>query len=233
MRALPPSSPRGFTLLEVVVSVAILALLVGVSLPLFDLASQAAKESETAGRMEVLDYGVRAYLADVGALPPDLASLRTNVSAASGWTGPYVADRFAGGVTPAEGEPDLDAWGRPFDFTPLPGPSARLRSAGRDGLLGNSDDLVKTVRGEDVFRRETLERLEVVEVALLAFVRQYRPGAEFPSDTDVDAIFATLVSRGLLGADPRYRQDAWGNGFVPDPPAMPGRPVCRFRSPLF
>lgn len=220
---------RGWSLLELLVSVSILVLLLGAGLPLFDGVDHAAKEIATAKRMEAIDRAVRAYLADVGGLPPDLDSLRS--SSANGWTGPYLDEGFVQGVAAAD--PGVDAWGRAFEYTPLAGPSARLRSGGRDGVFGGEDDVVKTIRGEDLFRRETVERIETAETAIFAFVRQYRPGSDFPSTTDLDLAYATLAARGFLGADPRYRTDAWGNPLVPDPPAEAGRPICRVRSPRF
>ena len=221
----------GFTLVELVAVVAILAVLAGTAAPLFSRAVLETERGETVERMARMDAAVLSHLADTGRLPTSLPDLLTESAPTPGWCGPYLPDRFTRSLGMNRDSPDGDAWGRPFGYQSLTASSARLWSAGRDGITGNEDDLVRTIEGTPVLRAETKERLRVLNSALLAFLRQYRPGADLPSSVDFEAMRATLIARGFLNADSRYRLDAWGNLFTTDPAPSPARPVCRFRSP--
>ncbi|HET6203626.1 MAG TPA: prepilin-type N-terminal cleavage/methylation domain-containing protein [Planctomycetota bacterium] len=220
---------RGFTLLELLVSLAIVALLAGTALPLLRKSEEEGDRMETADRMRRIDAAVLAFLEDCGRLPASLADLQTEPTPNEGWCGRYLADRFVSGIPDGRSEPDRDAWGRPFEYEPTSPTRARLRSAGSNGAPGDGDDLVKSIEGAPVFRTERRRRLEVLNTALVAFLRQYRKALDFPSNTDFEAVRSTLVDCGLLNADPRYRADPLGRPFSIDPAPSPTRPVCRFR----
>lgn len=77
---------RGFTLIELVVTVAIVAVLASVAMPLAELTAQRARESELRAALRALRSGIDAYKAAFDAnrlereaggsgYPPDLAAL--------------------------------------------------------------------------------------------------------------------------------------------------------------
>src|SRR5213593_1351545 len=145
---------RGFTLLELLVSLAIVALLAGTSIPLLRRSEADGRRMETAERMLRFGAAVLAFLEDCGRLPASAAELGIEATPMAGWCGPYLSDRFVSGLPTGEGEPDRDGWGRPFGYEVLSPSRVRLRSAGSDGVSGDGDDLVKTIEGAPVVRAE-------------------------------------------------------------------------------
>lgn len=169
--------PRGFTLLEAIVVLAIVGALVGAIVPLAFEQAQADRLEETLDRMDVLKRGVIGnprlveagqqetfgFVGDLGQLPDSLEQLRfqgglptftpdPDTQLGVGWRGPYVAE----GVAEEGAEFDLDAFGRELAFsrgdTTVDGTlwAAYIRSAGRDGVQGTSDDLVQPIRAEEM-----------------------------------------------------------------------------------
>jgi prepilin-type N-terminal cleavage/methylation domain-containing protein len=111
MRELHRSSPfdsRGFTLIELVVVIVIIAIMIGVAVQSGAHLYEAAKVEETrqemdalataiTGNPELVSNGVRSdfgYVGDVGAMPPDLDALFSNPGSYATWNGPYVSNQF-------------------------------------------------------------------------------------------------------------------------------------------
>jgi general secretion pathway protein G len=126
--------PRGFTLLELLVVILIIALLVGIVAP--RLLGQVSKSEVTAARaqLDALDKAVQAYRLDTGKFPSASQGLRALVTAPSDeprWRGPYL-----------QGDVPLDPWGSAYQYR-LPGSNGRdfdLYSLGRDRALGGTGD---------------------------------------------------------------------------------------------
>lgn len=144
---------RGVTLIEVVVALAILALLVGVIAPLIAQSIRAERERETIEQMKRIytaimgnprlgDWG---YLGEVGNLPGslnDLVAKPPGVPAFAfytnhvgyGWRGPYIE---------LESDEIVDAWNGSFQYSTADGlPQGQIKSAGPDKAFGTSDDIV-------------------------------------------------------------------------------------------
>jgi general secretion pathway protein G len=98
-----------FTLVELLVVLAILSLLVGIAVPqLFRYFSQ-AKEDAARIQMQTIASGLDLFLLDVGRYPTQQEGLQALVEsppAADRWAGPYVR------------EPTIltDPWGRPYVY---------------------------------------------------------------------------------------------------------------------
>ena len=141
---------RGFTLIELVVAIALLSILAGAAAPLAVTQIRGHRIRVTQERMKQLVIGMvgdpvrggYGYLGDMGGLPAALEDLNTRGGAplhaldpgdgvGTGYAGPYAPQ--VGGA----GAAFIDAWGTPFRYLG----TAQLVSAGSDRQLGTADDL--------------------------------------------------------------------------------------------
>ena len=152
MRALNETRPeRGFSLIEIVVALALVSLVAGALAPLVVRQAEAKRRAVTIDKLERLsrglagetEYDTFGFLGDMGALPATLDEL-VNLGAqpaylidingiGAGWNGPYVS-----GPSPGS-DPTLDGWGTAFQYDPLAG---QVTSAGPDRTFASADDLV-------------------------------------------------------------------------------------------
>ncbi|MFQ5697585.1 MAG: prepilin-type N-terminal cleavage/methylation domain-containing protein [Myxococcota bacterium] len=141
---------EGFSLIEIIVAVAIVSILAGALAPFVAQQVRSAREDATRERMERIYRGMvgdpargqYGYLGDMGQLPPRLIDLTVRGSqpvwsmgaagVGTGWNGPYVV------AASAAAEVTQDAWGTVYQYA---SGTPRLTSAGADRRLGTSDDL--------------------------------------------------------------------------------------------
>lgn len=102
------NSRAGFTLVEVLLVVAILGILAGVVVGSFAGRQKQVMVRATRTSIAGLCTAVDMYEVDTGRYPPSLNSLVAN-DGSPNWTGPYVKN--AGGQLPK------DAWGRDFQYS--------------------------------------------------------------------------------------------------------------------
>lgn len=144
-------SDAGFSLIEIVVAVAIVALLAGATAPLVVRNMTVARRTETTERLRRLVDGMvgdatagrYGYLGDMGNLPPALTDLLVRGTQpafaispygyGAGWSGPYVQQ------TQALADLTQDAWGVALQYAPA---AALVTSAGEDHQFGTADDLI-------------------------------------------------------------------------------------------
>lgn len=112
----------GFTLVELLVAIAILAVLAGIVTGGVSRVITSAKIADTDGRLVTLGHAVNGVLSLKGNCPAKLTDLKLEQPR---W--------LEGGVY-------VDAWGRPIGYAPS-GRTFKLRSDGPDGVAGTSDDL--------------------------------------------------------------------------------------------
>jgi general secretion pathway protein G len=125
---------RGFTLLELLVVLAILGLLIGLVAPAALKQLGSAKEKITHQSIERLASVLDLYKLDVGSYPTTeqgLQALMTQPQGVSHWSGPYLK---------GEKMPE-DPWGRPFAYrspSQRPGHEFDLYSLGQTGQPGGT-----------------------------------------------------------------------------------------------
>jgi len=142
-----PPARSGFTLIEVIVVIAVLAILAGALAPLIAARVDQARRFATEDQLQTLADALRAYQRDVNAFPPDtgnpvadLGELQTDTLGLSGWRGPYLTAQWSAG------DYAQDAWGGGVDYAYTAGAAtAVLTSPGPDQVAGSADDIALTV----------------------------------------------------------------------------------------
>ena len=105
----PPSGSAGFTLLEILVVIAILGLLIGLVAPAALRQLSGARNSVAKQSIERISSVLDLYKLDVGAYPTSdqgLAALVRKPTGPANWNGPYMR---------GEGPP-LDPWSHPYIY---------------------------------------------------------------------------------------------------------------------
>ena len=203
-------SQAGFSLIEILVAVAILAILAGATAPLVVRNMTAARREETTERLRRLVDGMvgdpaagrYGYLGDMGNLPPALGDLLVRgvqpafaISAygyGAGWSGPYVQQ------TQALADLTQDAWGVALQY--IPG-TARVTSAGVDHLLGTADDLIYPASAPPTTGALTVTVLGIPNTNPAATIAL--GSAEVSASLAVTAS-GTLSTTGLVGSGPFF-----------------------------
>ena len=67
---------KGFTLIEIVVAVALIGILLSIVMPSFDMAGERTRNSKLTADLKALDTAIGLYKLDNGALPEDLSKLK-------------------------------------------------------------------------------------------------------------------------------------------------------------
>jgi general secretion pathway protein G len=207
---------RAFTLLELVVSISILVLLAGVSLPLTAALVRAGKNEATAARQDELAIAVESYFADVGAFPAKLAGIASNPGKA-GWKGPYAA------ATALD-----DAFDKAMRLEARTATTIAIHSAGADHKFATADDVRREVNVAPRLREITRARLDVVNAAIVAYNRN-RGDSQPPLPADVASAFSTLVTAGYLPNDSKLKLDGFGSPLEANPPGQ--SPLVAVKSP--
>lgn len=131
-RARPLRSIRGFTLLELLVVVAIIGLLAGYVGPRYFSQLGKSESAVAKAQIEAFSKALDQYRLDVGRFPTTEQGLAVLVSSPGSkkWNGPYLAKDL-----PA------DPWGNAYRYR-VPGPKSdyEILSYGKDGLPGGNGD---------------------------------------------------------------------------------------------
>jgi general secretion pathway protein G len=205
---------RGFTLIEVVVVLAILGILVGTVAPVWAMQVTRDKVYETRLEMQQLVAAYNAYFADTGKLPASPDNLVTNGANALGWYGPYLEPNV-GRRAATQTSLSKDAWNNAYVLT-LSGNQMTIRSKGPDAISGNTDDVVETIDCTPMRRAVTVDSLKVLNTAITAYNAKWL--ATDPLVPPLASILSKLNAKGFLPTPyTRYLTDGWASAYVESP----------------
>lgn len=205
----------GFTLLEIVVVMGVLALLVGAVAPAAGTMMRSKMRAATVDEIQALADASLDHYADTGTYPGDADDLLASTTA--GWAGPYLFgtldDRWSG-----QGGYTVDGFGEDYVFA-ASGVQLTITSWGSDRTSGGGDDIALTVDATPILRERTLERLRIVNAAIV----QYNSVnlATNPLPGNWASAYSQLVSSGYLPLGGPEQNDAWGTALVGDPGVSP------------
>lgn len=212
---------QGFTLLEIVVAVAILAILAGAAVPIAARALTSQARKTTTEELAQLSHASLEYFRDVGKAPTKLAQLEA--STAAGWAGPYLPGAMSDPVAGKSGYLS-DAWSRAYALTS--GATLTITSRAQDGELGTEDDLAIVVDFTPVRREQTLAELAILNQAIRLYNAAHQATDPLPA-TWKNAL-AKIVAKGYLPNSTAYRTDAWGDAYEAKPAGS--TPLVEIRS---
>ena len=129
MKVRTRKNERGFTLVELLLVLVILALIGGLVLPNIIGKAEGAKVKAAGSQISRLAMAVESFYLDTGTTPDSLDDLINESSGIEGWNGPYVKPSSL-----------KDRWGREYVYN-YPGDHGDfdLYSLGADGQPGGED----------------------------------------------------------------------------------------------
>lgn len=134
---------RGFTLVELMLVVVIIAVLAGVVLPRLVGQTEKAKINAAKAQMKTFDTMLHIYQLEVGKFPTNDQGLDALVEdpGVDGWNGPYLEQKNI----------PKDPWGNPYEYTTEAkrGIDYDLYCWGPDGAQGTEDDIYASGEEEE------------------------------------------------------------------------------------
>ena len=183
---------RGFTLIEVIVVLAVLGILVGTAMPLFVKLQDHRKGADVREELEEITQALDAYYYDKGMFPTTLRDKDFyGLYLQPGVQGTAVVDAFGGQndylFTKSVSPDRVDIWSR--------GPN------GKDDNRGG-DDIAVLVQGSPPGYRKTRERMRVIVEQLANFLES---GGSLTGNWSQDRV--------NLGLGAVYERDGFGTSF--------------------
>ena len=126
MRRKYETKRKGFTLVELLVVIVILAMLSGIVAPRFFSQIEKAKWDSCRAKMAPIESAIDTFLLNTSYYPNTLDELM-NDPGLTGWTGPYLQKESQ----------LLDPWDNPYEYIPYQG-GYDLISFGADGAEGGT-----------------------------------------------------------------------------------------------
>ncbi|MCL5884213.1 MAG: type II secretion system protein GspG [Deltaproteobacteria bacterium] len=179
---------RGFTLLEVIIAIAVISILAAIAVPYVAGVIDQTRRESTRKEMEGLYDAIMGnpqsptagFAGDMGRLPTALSQLNTRggqpggttgaLGVNVGWFGPYVNSGFdPGGYL-------SDPWGTNYRYGAAPDGPGQVRSAGPDRNFLTADDIVYPPNPVNIYGR-LLVNLYVWSVSAGQFVTNPQPAA--------------------------------------------------------
>ena len=107
-----PSARSGFSLIEIMIAIAIMVILAAVAMPAFLNYLEQGRESTTKSNLAVINGAIKSYYLQIGKYPTklnDLVEKPKDEEAASKWRHPFI-----------ENEIPVDGWGNKFQYKMTP-----------------------------------------------------------------------------------------------------------------
>ena len=217
--------PTGFTLIEIIIALAVIALLAGTIAPLAYREIQQAREEATLKELAAIQKGLREIFDDTGRFPSEAEGLAALVvdPGITGWSGPYLGGN--------QGDPTIevntDSFGETYHYDLAPGTDPagaadvlvassgldRNLTAGRVGstwtLDAEGDDLLTLVSAGALNRDKIRQSQDEMEAIGQAARQYYMDHASFP------ASLGNLTQNYMdLGFEGEAYVDAWNNPYT-------------------
>lgn len=213
-------SQNGFTLIEIIVVIAIMALLAGALIPSGMQTLDIERQKKSEAVMDDLAVAIRAYYEDNGAFPTSLNGAANSLSHPPGGRSAYI---FAS-------DPNKiyqDKWGVNLQLlasTPANVYRRDVVSGGPDGAIQGTNDVRKTVDVIDIRRKvvkSQIDNANTVLAGLNSILNSYRNRNPFPATWTVlsgpavtwPTIRTQLVNRGYL-PNTTTLNDPFGNQYI-------------------
>ena len=230
VRARQPDHGRGhgrdgFTLIEIIIAVAIVAILAGAITPLAFRELVSAREEATERELAAIKHAMLDFYEDTGRFPDEGEGLGALLSdpGVSGWQGPYLEADSGDPLT----ELGTDAFGRAYVYdlspatTPAGAADAIVASGGADRawslgglnqpwhLTADGDDLVSLISAGSLDRDKSLACMAEITAIGDAARSFYEDNAAFPAT--LGELTDTYLDAGIANAN---LIDPWRNPYV-------------------
>lgn len=171
LRCRGPAPCSAFTLIEMVVVISIMALMVGIAIPVVGASLRITEVGETKDTMKALGEGIENFFEDTDRFPQALEELIAIEGKISGWSGPYVNEGFSG----RQDNIFHDAWQNAFEYTAETS-TATVRSWGLNGKneKGKGDDIDFVIDVTPLLRSKNQKLLDEINAAIQAYNANYR-----------------------------------------------------------
>ncbi|MBK8229853.1 MAG: prepilin-type N-terminal cleavage/methylation domain-containing protein [Candidatus Eisenbacteria bacterium] len=198
------SGAPGFSLIEMIVVIAVMAIVASIAIPMVDMGLSRERSAATMAEMNGLRDALLAYHEDHLAFPDSLSTLVG---------GGYIAARFQ------DSDVWTDAWGGDYEYAPS-GVTASLRSLAADRTDADPN-LDLTVSGTPTLRLRTVADLETIHRALagyesrrLAETLPPLPALWWDAANPGNSAMGLLITYGQLENSTRFATDAWGDAYA-------------------
>lgn len=217
--------PRaGFTLLELIIAISIMAIIAGAAVPVATMAINSKKTRATAEELEALQLASAEYFRDTVSLPTSISNLETDPGGVTGWNGPYL-QRFS--IDPLSGlsQYSVDAFSQAYRVA-VAGSVLTISSAGLGGTHGDANDISVSLDVTPIRREKTLRQVNLINSLIVKYNEVYIDSDPLPAV--YSDLLQKLVDRDYLPATTGFETDGWGDAFTPDPAML--TPVVRITS---
>lgn len=205
----------GFTLLEMIIVISIMAIVAGAAVPLASMAINSKARRATVDELEGLQLAVGEYFRDTGQLPSAISDMEQDPGV-GGWTGPYL-QAFSLDRNSGLSQYSVDAWSQSYTLS-ASGSVLTITSPGQGGALGDGNDISMTVDVTPIRREQTLAKLKIVNQAIQKYNDTWLDSDPLPAT--YSTVLTKLVSKGYLPSTTPFDSDGWGDPLVPDPAGL-------------
>lgn len=203
---------RGFSLLEMVVVIAVMALVAGSLLPMTVTTALDDQRDSVRAHMNVLEDGVGKYYTDLKAFPATNRLVDLAYTVGGNWKGPYLPTGLVMGTgltlkdytnSPA---PNVthDVWGyyyRSQVVTVGVNNFYEIRSIGPDGRAATFDDIVKRIPARvaaGTIIKTTDQEMELLNSVIIAFYKNSYNGSNALPNNNWAQALVNLRTAGLI-----------------------------------